>query len=153
MFWESKLLRSRMLVTLSLLVTANGAVEAGERSTVEIFTSTDSLTYIGFKSDESVNTVHVYEIDGIERFEAGLSCGLPDDPRAARHMALERVGQVDAAQMERVQRAALGLSKAVQYGIDRYPAIVFDGQAVVFGVDDVREAIDRYRQWQEAAGR
>jgi integrating conjugative element protein (TIGR03757 family) len=46
-------------------------------------------------------------------------------------------------------RAALGLTKAVQYGIDRYPAIVFDGQAEVFGIADVEQAFHRYRQWRE----
>jgi len=144
---------SLVLVTFAVLVTASGTVEAGERPTVEVFTSTDLPVETGIKSDETAISVDVYEIDGVERIESGLSRGLPDDHRAAKRIALERVGRVDAAQIQRVQRAALGLSKAVQYGIDRYPAIVFDGQVVVFGVDDVREAIDRYRQWQEAAGR
>ena len=33
-----------------------------------------------------------------------------------------------------------------------YPAIVLDGQAVVYGVTDVKTALHRYRPWQEAAG-
>jgi hypothetical protein len=44
-----------------------------------------------------------------------------------------------------------GLVQAMQYGIDRYPAIVFDGKAVVYGITDVRAATQRYQQWQ--AGR
>ena len=144
---------SLVLVTFAVLVTASGAVEAVERPTVEVFTSIGLPIDTDFKSDETADTVDVYEIDGIERFESGLSRGLPDDHRVAKRIALERVGRVAEVQIQRVQRAALGLTKAMQYGLDRYPAIVFDGQAVVFGVDDVREAIDRYRQWQEAAGR
>ncbi|MEA3275692.1 MAG: DUF1525 domain-containing protein, partial [Pseudomonadota bacterium] len=40
---------------------------------------------------------------------------------------------------------------AAEYGIDRYPAIVLDGQAVVYGVTDVGEALRHYRMWQGRA--
>mgnify|MGYP005733276675 FL=1 len=33
-------------------------------------------------------------------------------------------------------------------GIDRYPAIVFDGPAVVYGVTELVEALDRFENWQ-----
>ena len=47
-----------------------------------------------------------------------------------------------------MQRAAMGLAKAVQYGVDRYPAIVFDGQMVVYGVTDLEAALQYYRAWR-----
>jgi integrating conjugative element protein (TIGR03757 family) len=46
-----------------------------------------------------------------------------------------------------MQRAAMGLAKAVQYGVDRYPAIVFDGQVVVYGITDLEAALQHYRAW------
>jgi integrating conjugative element protein (TIGR03757 family) len=46
-----------------------------------------------------------------------------------------------------------GLVQAMQYGIDRYPAIVFDGKAVVYGITDVRAATQRYQQWQAGEAR
>ena len=49
--------------------------------------------------------------------------------------------------------AALGLAKAVQYGVDHYPAIVFNGTAVVYGVTDLVEAVQRYDTWHEAQAR
>ena len=36
-----------------------------------------------------------------------------------------------------MQRAAMGLAKAMQYGIDQYPAIVFDGDLAIYGVTDI----------------
>jgi integrating conjugative element protein (TIGR03757 family) len=48
-----------------------------------------------------------------------------------------------------MQQAAIGLAKAVQYGVDRYPAMVFDGGAVIYGVTDIHQALLRYRQWRE----
>ena len=46
--------------------------------------------------------------------------------------------------------AAIGLAKAVQYGVDRYPAVVVNGTAVVYGVTDLVEAVARYQAWREA---
>ena len=50
--------------------------------------------------------------------------------------------------MAPAKNAAFGLAKAVQYGVDRYPAIVFEGRAVVYGVTDLVEALNRYEAWQ-----
>ena len=33
------------------------------------------------------------------------------------------------------------------------PAVVFDGQAVIYGVTDIDEALARYHQWREQGGR
>ena len=92
------------------------------------------------------------EIDGIERFEVELSLGLPADTDAARRQAIERITQVDEERVRRVQRSAMGLSKAMQHGIDRYPAVVFNEEAVVYGVTDLAEARQRYQLWREASG-
>ena len=132
-----------------MLVTANGAVSAGEYPTVEVFAATDLPVDTDFKADR----VEVYAIDGIERLEAELSRGLSANADAAKRSVQDRLGQLDEVQLPRVQRAAQGLARAVQYGIDRYPAIVLDGQAVVYGVTDVNAALHRYRQWQETQGR
>lgn len=144
---------SLVLVTLAVLLTANGAATAGEPPAVEVFTATDLLLNTGLSPNQGAVSVEVYAIDGVERFEAELSRGLPANTDAAKRMALERLGRLGVAQMQRVRHATLGLSKAMQYGLDRYPAIVLDGQAVVYGVTNVQEALHRYRQWQEATGR
>ena len=47
-----------------------------------------------------------------------------------------------------------GLSVAIQYQIDRYPAVLFDrGKAVVYGVTDLQQALGWYRQWQSGLGK
>ncbi|MCH8896663.1 MAG: DUF1525 domain-containing protein, partial [Proteobacteria bacterium] len=38
--------------------------------------------------------------------------------------------------------------KATHYGVDRSPAIVFDGVAVVYGVTALPVAFDHYRRCQ-----
>ena len=46
-------------------------------------------------------------------------------------------------------QAIKGLVQALQYGINRYPAIVFEGQAVVYGVTDIETGLRLYDHWME----
>ena len=95
--------------------------------------------------------LQIFELDGIQRIEAKLSKDLSADPEHARRMALRRIQQLDEASRVRMQRAAMGLAKAVQHGIDRYPAIVFDGQGVIYGLTDLNAAIQHYSVWRAGA--
>ena len=109
---------------------------------IEVFT--DSGTEI-VNGDEGMT---VFLIDRIYRFERELSRDLPVDPEAAKQAVLHRFRRMDAQLSGELENAAKGLAQSMQYGIDRYPAIVFDGEAVVYGLTDVSAAIRLYRQWQ-----
>jgi len=92
---------------------------------------------------------HVYELDGIQRIETKLSEGLTADPEKSKRVVLQRFQELREDDRARMQRAAMGLAKAMQYGIDRYPAIVFDGDVAIYGVTDIGEALQRYQEWRE----
>jgi len=94
------------------------------------------------------NELHVYELDGIRRIETELSKGLAADPVQSEHIVLQRIQQLDKQIRAGMRSSAEGLAKATQYGIDRYPAIVFDGQAVVYGVTDLTVALAHYQTWR-----
>ncbi len=146
-----------LAVFLSFGDVAWAASETNEPVRVEVFTAQDLPTQPVRRGDAVLASapmmIEVYSLDGIERFEAILSEQLPTDPNAARRAALKRASQVDAERIEETQRAAVGLVRAAEYGIDRYPAIVFDGQAVLYGVTDLGEALRHYRMWQGKAPR
>ncbi|PUB84860.1 MAG: TIGR03757 family integrating conjugative element protein [gamma proteobacterium symbiont of Ctena orbiculata] len=124
---------------------------------VEVFSTMDQVVQrdplAGSEEEHQLLNVHVYELDGIRSFEAQLSSDLPVDPNHARQIALQRIQVLDEQAKAGVQNAAVGLAKAMQYGIDRYPAIVFDSKVVVYGVTDIGEALHRYQQWQEGQKR
>jgi len=124
---------------------------------VEVFTTTDVpiVGEVGTNSQvfHGQAEFHVYELDRIRRAEATLSQGLPADPEQSKRVVLQRFQQLREEDRTRMQRAAMGLAKAMQYGVDRYPAIVFDGQAVVYGVTDVQTAIAHYRTWRREGKR
>ena len=124
---------------------------------IEVFTATDlplvDPTGAGPDPLAPGVEVQVYRLDGIERAESDLSRDLPGDPDSASRVALERIQRLDRQTRDLMQRSALGLAKAVQYGIDRTPAVVFDGEAVVYGVTILRQALGHYRDWRARVGR
>ncbi len=109
---------------------------------IEVFT--DSMNPVA----SSANAITVYHVDRIDRLQQALSKDLPTDPEAAKQTALQRFQRMDRQLSTELENAANGLLKAMQYGIDRYPAIVFDGKAVVYGITDIRAATQMYRQWR-----
>ncbi len=120
---------------------------------VEVFTTTElpvgGEVAITSEATHAKTEVHVYELDGIQRVEAKLSQGLSADPEQSKQVVLQRFQQLHEDDHARMQRAAMGLAKTMQYGIDRYPAVVFDGEVAIYGVTDIDEALRRYQQWRE----
>jgi len=98
-------------------------------------------------------TFHFYVINGIHQFEFNLSEELPADPKIAKLLLLKRIEHLGEDAVGHMWQSATGLAKAMQYGIDRYPAVVFDGAAVVYGVTDIYEALRHYQQWREGQRR
>ena len=146
---------SNALVGLMLLgpLVFGVPVWAGDVLSIEVLTTSERA--VSGADHERLRTaaVAIYAINGLERFESGLSEDLPTDPKAAKAEALRRVQQLDDARMVQAENAAVGLAKAVQYGVDRYPAIVFDRRSVVYGVTDLVEALDLYDAWQREQAR
>lgn len=96
---------------------------------------------------EAMPTAVVYYVDALPQTLERLSKDLPANPERAATLAQPRLSQLDRAALE---RAAQGLVQAkLAYGLDRYPAIVFDGQAVVYGVTDLSVAHRYYEQWRD----
>ena len=146
---------SHTLVALTLFgpLLFSGVLQAGERLSLEVFTAAEFP--VSGQDDRRLQgaTVTVYAVDDLEQFETTLSQNLPADAGAAKAEALRRIGELDDARMAPAKDAAIGLAKAVQYGVDRYPAIVLDGRAVVYGVTDLVDAAARYETWRRGQSR
>ena len=119
---------------------------------IEVFAASDqpleSNIPIEIKAPIQNTDLHVYEINGIQIVEADLSANLPANGNQSKRLALQRIQVLDNQTRAHMQRSAVGLAKAMQYGIDRYPAIVIDGQAVVYGVTDLQAALAHYQAWR-----
>jgi len=141
---------SHALLAMALIgpLIFSAALQAGEPLVVEVFVATEFP--VSGQNDRRLQgaTVTVYAADGLEQFESTLSQNLPADANAAKAEALRRIGELNDARMAPAKDAALGLAKAVKYGVDRYPAIVVNGTAAVYGVTDLAEAVSHYEAWR-----
>lgn len=124
---------------------------------VEVFTTTSCMV-VGQPADTKEQkdsdrvAIEVYELDEIQLVEAQLSRDIPANPAQAKRLALHRISDMDEQYRAHVQRSAFGLTRAIQYGINRYPAIVFDETTVVYGVVDLVEALRIYQRWLDVGG-
>jgi integrating conjugative element protein (TIGR03757 family) len=132
--------------TLTAVFCEFGWASDGPHS-IEVFT--DST----FREIADKGNVTVYVIDRIDQLQKALSKDLSTDPEKAKQEALHRFQTMDARLSQQLENAANGLVKAKHYGIDRYPAIVFDGEAAVYGVTDINAATQLYHQWQAEGSR
>lgn len=118
---------------------------------VEVFTTMDQkvqwVSLVKNNISHQNIVLQVYLLDGIQQIEYVLTKELPTDIKQAKKIALRRLQQLDAKAIAALQQTAIGLTMARQYGLDRYPAIVFDGKAMVFGITDLESALELYRQW------
>ena len=142
------------LVSLVLFADITFAGQAGSDRplVVEVFIS-DKHVIIGadaaaLDSNSRQPAIVVYKIDAIQSIERDLSANLPVEPLQSKQIVLHRIQSLGEQTRSRMQAAAMGLAKAMQYGIDRYPAIVFDNQAVVYGVTDLKAALGFHQAWR-----
>jgi integrating conjugative element protein (TIGR03757 family) len=89
--------------------------------------------------------VSVYPLDALRKIEAELSAGLPSDPDQAMRVAQQRIQERALAFKDQVTAAGIGAGLALRYGIERVPAIVFDGRSVVYGEVSVERALAQWR--------
>ena len=96
---------------------------------------------------ERVASVTTYDLSAPEKFEDALSEGLSSDPTIAQKQAKLRIEQRGNEIQQQLQTAYEGSLKAMQYNIDKLPAVVFNGgQHVIYGVNDVNKAIALYKE-------
>ena len=128
------------LATLPVL-----ASELVHPSQIEIFTDSDHPV-----SAQGQSNVHVYRLDAPSRVEKALSAGLPTDLDTAKQIAAQRVRRTASSRAGALAQAYRGLMLARRYGLDRLPAVVFDGGlAVVYGITDFEIAVSHYRRWRQ----
>ncbi|MBX3707127.1 MAG: TIGR03757 family integrating conjugative element protein [Pseudomonadales bacterium] len=141
---------SHALVAMTLLgpLLFSTVLHAGDPLTLEVFTTAEFP--VSGQDDRQLQgaTVTVYAVDGLDQFESALSHNLPAVADAAKAEALRRIGELSDARMTSAKDAAIGLAKIAQYGVDRYPAVVVNGTAVVYGVTNLVDAAALYEAWQ-----
>lgn len=147
------MLNARRLLALLLAVCPVAHTADPPPARIEVFydAATAPLAVEAVRRELPDVPIALYDLNAPDALEKELSRGLPADLEQAKAIALKRIEAMgrDALQ-ERFAAAYRGHVKAVEYGLDRYPAVVFDGgESVVYGVRDLREALALYRRAKE----
>ena len=122
-------------------------------TSIDIFTSADQpISALDKLVREHLGIdIRTHQLDAIKGLEDKLSQGLSNDPERAERQVLERMQQLSTGSRSQLEHSARALAKAVQYGVEKYPAIVFDGELVVYGLTDLSAALTHYHLWQAGA--
>lgn len=133
-------LRPRAVLPACCVVTAliwGGVASAG----VEVF------TIAGEPIVNAPDSAVVIELDAPARLDAQISQDLPADPEQARQLLKSRMsGPEWQATLKRYGELYTGLARAWMLGIEKVPAVVVNGQYVVYGEHDVAAALAEIEQ-------
>ena len=109
----------------------------------------ESLTVIAASPSLDVQVINLDAVTAVER---KLSEGLPANSVQAQALIEQRIAEIGRSNLEaEIRKAYLPLATMMSYDLDRYPVIIFDRRAVIFGVTDLPLAISQYRQWLSKA--
>lgn len=136
---HSHFLSGSALTSLALLLVTSSVV------TAEVWVITDSR--------HPVTGAHaadrVIELDAAQRLEAELSAQLPADPKQATALVQQRLQQGGQALQQRLHTAHQGVTDAWSLGITTVPAVVVNQRYVVYGVNDISQALARVASYQQ----
>ena len=94
--------------------------------------------------------VAIHEVDAAMRWEHQVSARLPHDENQARKAADHLYRNLHQSDRDRLVQGWQALLLAHRTGIDRVPAVVFDGEAVVYGTTNLKQATTLWRSWKAA---
>ena len=111
--------------------------------TITVITSnTKPVAAFGF------NNIHYLNLDAVNLFEQELSRDLPSEENKARDIVNSRITTIGQEILhQRLLEAYRAVFTAIEFDVDRYPAIIFDSKFVVYGVTDVGVALQKYYTW------
>ena len=132
---------TRVGLAAALLCCAAAFAADGERPDVVAFT----LTSIPVRAHGAA----VHELDRMDRLAEAFGADLPGNPEKALAEVRRRLDSAAGRALRRdMAEATAGIALAARLGIEKLPAVVVDGRYAVYGVRDVRRALETVSAWR-----
>lgn len=144
------LLLRHPLLLLTSLFSFSFNICAAEQPFIEVITS-DAYPVSGIPSIQRMGfSVNVYNLDDGNRLVTQIGANLPNNQNAAKKVLQQRFKKMGEQQVKaQFMQAYHGVILSMQYGLTRYPAVVFEqGRSVIYGVTNLNQAVNLYRLWQ-----
>jgi len=99
----------------------------------------------------SINSKFViYSLDEVDNFEGEFSEGLSSDQEKAKQQVSDRYEKMGKEKMSQlIVKAYKAKMLTLQYGLQKYPAIIFDDKYVVYGEFNLNTALNEYLAFKE----
>ena len=142
-----------LLVTVAIMASGSTGVKAealpGQPITVLVFT--DSRHFPLSHTDLPDVKVTVYDLAApkLAMAKVNAELQLPANPALATQLAKGYLKAHEAGLGQQLLPTYAGLSQAVNLGLNQYPALVFNHQAVIIGVTDIQQGLSIYQQWRQ----
>lgn len=140
-----------ILFGVSLIFATTAHADSTLPSHIEvIYDHQNTLTGIKNLQNQGI-PISLYHLNAPDALLNALGKQLPRQIDQAKHKLLARFQKIGHERLKiQFMDAYQGVIKATQYGLNRYPAIVFDqGKAVVYGVTDLQKALAQYQHWKK----
>jgi len=125
-------------------------LQAKDKLFIEVVSS-DSFPVTGIKALQQQGlSVKVYNLDDGKRLVAQIGANLPNNQNAAKNVLQQRFKKMGDKQVKaQFIQAYQAVTLSTQYGLTRYPAVVFNhGESVVYGETNLVQALRLYQQWK-----
>ena len=95
-------------------------------------------------------SINVYNLDNGKRLVAQIGANLPHHQEAAKNALQQRFKKMGEEQVKaQFIQAYQAVTISTQYGLTRYPAVVFNhGESVIYGETNLVQALRLYQQWK-----
>ncbi|WP_422452174.1 TIGR03757 family integrating conjugative element protein [Endozoicomonas sp. ALC066] len=132
------------LLAIPLLLTAS---MSWANVSIEVFTNDR------FPVSNSDHKITYYNLDDRQRAQMRLPKNLPADLAKAKQVASQYMQTADFRKtVDALKNAYQGYIAALDYQLAKLPAIVIDGEYILYGVTSVDKALALYEQYQEREG-
>jgi len=107
---------------------------------------------IKYRLDKAGGTLSIYNLDAVQSFENLFSQHLPANEESARVYFEQEMKKYGVLKFEqKIIQAYQGLFTALVYNVDRYPVVIFNKTAAVYGITDLNVALKTYQQWRQTS--
>jgi len=125
-------------------------LQAKDQLFIEVISS-DSFPVTGIKALQQQGlSVKVYNLDDGKRLVAQIGANLPNNQNAAKNVLQQQFKKMGDKQVKaEFIQAYQAVTLSTQYGLTRYPAVIFNhGESVVYGETNLVQALRLYQQWK-----
>jgi integrating conjugative element protein (TIGR03757 family) len=116
---------------------------------ITVLAFTDSRHFPLIHNDLPDVKVTVYDLAApkLAMAKVNTELKLPANPVLATQLAKDYLKAHEAELGQQLLPTYAGLSQAVNLGLNQYPALVFNNQAVIIGITDIQQGLAIYQQW------